>query len=111
LRSPARRLKGRAQSRNSGTDIFLADLSGNYIGRTYGRRECRFGIRVACDALHRGRRHFLHDDLDDVTLDAALLKRPPLELWPQLVRRSEIPADVEAQLVQPIEARRARANT
>ncbi len=28
------------------------------------------GIRTACDARHCGRRAFLHDDLDVVTLDA-----------------------------------------
>ncbi|OFZ99255.1 MAG: hypothetical protein A3H35_02045 [Betaproteobacteria bacterium RIFCSPLOWO2_02_FULL_62_17] len=111
LAAAGRRLQGRAQSRNSGADIFLADLSENYIGRTCHWRECRPGIRVACDARHCGRRHFLHDDLDDVTLDAALIKLPPLELWPQLVRRFEVPADVEARLIQPIEASRARAKT
>ncbi len=111
LAAAGRRLQGRAQSRNSGADIFLADLSGNYIGRICHWRECRPGIRVACDARHCGRRHFLHDDLDDVTLDAALIKLPPLELWPQLVRRAEVPADVEARLIRPIEASRARAKT
>ncbi len=107
LAAAGRRLKGRAQSRNSGADIFLADLSGKYIGRTCHWRECRPGIRVACDARHCGRRHFLHDDLDDVTLDPALVKTPPLDLWPRVVRRAEVPHDVEARLVKPIEARRA----
>lgn len=106
LATAGRRLKGRAQSRNSGADIFLSDLSGNYIGRTCHWRECRPGIRVACDARHCGRRPFLHDDLDDVTLDSALIKTPPLDLWPRVVRRSEVPRDVETRLVQPIEARR-----
>lgn len=32
LATAGRRLKGRAQSRNKGADIFLADPSGNYIG-------------------------------------------------------------------------------
>jgi predicted nucleotidyltransferase len=101
LATAGRRLKGRAQSRNSGADIFLADLSGNYIGRTCHWRECRPGIRVACDARHCGRRPFLHDDLDDVMLDSALIKSPPLDLWPKIVRRPEIPRDVETRLVQP----------
>jgi len=111
LATAGRRLKGRAQSRNSGADIFLANSSGNYIGRTCHWRECRPGIRVACDARHCGRRPFLHDDLDDVTLDSALIKSPPLDLWPKVVRRSEIPRDVETRLVQPIEAHWARAGT
>jgi hypothetical protein len=44
----------------------------------------------------------LHDDLDDVTLDASLIKAPPLELWPKIVRRVELPGDVETLLAQPI---------
>ena len=103
LAAAGRRLKGRAQSRNKGADIFLADPSGSYIGRTCHWRECRPGIRVACDARHCGRRPFLHDDIDDVTLDPVLVKAPPLELWPQVVRRVQIPSDVEARLVRPIE--------
>ncbi len=108
LASAGRRLKGRAQSRNRGADIFLADPAGNYIGRTCHWRECRPGIRASCDARHCGRRAFLHDDLDDVTLDSSLIKAPPLELWPNIVRRVELPKDLEAQLVQPIEGHIAR---
>jgi len=109
LASAGRRLKGRAQSRNRGADIFLADPAGNYIGRTCHWRECRPGIRASCDARHCGRRAFLHDDLDDVTLDSSLIKAPPLELWPNIVRRVELPKDLEAQLVQPIEGHIARS--
>jgi hypothetical protein len=98
-----RKLKGHAQSRNKGADIFLADPSDNYIGRICHWRECRPGIRASCDARHCGR-PFLHDDLDDVTLDASLIKTPPLELWPKIVRRVELPSDVETLFVQPIES-------
>lgn len=111
LAAAGRRLKGRAQSRNKGADIFLADPSGNYIGRTCHWRECRPGIRASCDARHCGRRAFLHDDLDDVTLDGALITAPPLELWPAVVRRVELPRDVELQLVQPIEVHCAQTGT
>lgn len=110
LASAGRRLKGRAQSRNRGADIFLANPSGNYIGRICHWRECRPGIRASCDARHCGRRAFLHDDLDDVTLDSALIKAPPLELWPDIVRRVELPNDVEVQLVQPIALYGARTD-
>jgi predicted nucleotidyltransferase len=99
LAAAGRRLKGRAQSQNRGADIFLADPSGNYIGRICHWRECYPGKRMSCDARHCGRRPFLHDDLDDVTLDASLIKAPPLELWPKIVRRVELPGDVEARLV------------
>ena len=107
LATAGRRLKGHAQSRNKGADIFLADPSGNYIGRICHWRECYSGVRASCDARHCGRRAFLHDDLDDVTLDASLIKTPPLELWPRIVRRAELPGDVETLLVQPIEMRSA----
>ena len=44
LAAAGRKLKGRAQSRNKGADIFLADPSGNYIGRTCHWRECYPGF-------------------------------------------------------------------
>jgi len=105
LATAGRRLKGHAQSRNKGADIFLADPSGNYIGRICHWRECYPGVRASCDARHCGRRTFLHDDLDAVTLDTSLVKTPPLDLWPKIVRRVELPGDVETQLIQPIEMR------
>jgi hypothetical protein len=111
LAAAGRRLKGRAQSKNRGADIFLADPSGNYIGRTCHWRDCHPGVRASCDARHCGRRQFLHDDLDDVTLDAAIINAPPLELWPNIVRRIELPKDVEEQLVQPFELHRTRIGT
>jgi hypothetical protein len=103
LATLGRRLKGHAQSRNKGADIFLVDPSGNYIGRICQWRECYPGKRMSCDARHCGGRAFLHDDLDDVTLDASLIKTPPLELWPKIVRRAALPSDVETLLVTPIE--------
>jgi hypothetical protein len=104
LATAGRRLKGHAQSRNKGADIFLADPAGNYIGRICHWRDCRPGIRALCDARHCGRRVFLHDDLDAV-LDASLIKAPPLELWPKIVRRAELPSDVETRLVKSIQMR------
>lgn len=80
LAAAGRKLKGRAQSRNKGADIFLADPSGNYIGRTCHWRECHPGIRASCDARHCGLRAFLHDDLDADMLEAALINMPPLEI-------------------------------
>lgn len=102
LAALGRKLKGGAQSQNKGADIFLADPAGNYIGRICHWRECYTGKRMSCDARHCGRRAFLHDDLDDVTLDASLIEAPPLELWPEIVRRVELPGDVETLLAQPI---------
>ncbi len=91
-----RRLKGHAQSLNRGADVFLADERGEYIGRTCHWKDCRPGVRQSCDARHCGRRPYLHDDLDAVSLDSALVARPPLTLWPVVDRRDRLPDDVEA---------------
>ena len=91
----ARRLQGRAQQLNRGADIFLADERGTYLGRTCHWKECRPGIRASCDALHCGRRPHLHDDLEDVRLDPRTVTAPPVTLWPHVVRRVVLPADVE----------------
>jgi hypothetical protein len=104
LAKAGRRLMGRAQSKNSGADIFLANPEGKYIGRICHWRECRPFLRLACDARHCGRREFLHDDLDAVTLEAKLVKEPPVELWPNVVRRIKVPEDVESQLLRPLDA-------
>ncbi len=56
LATASRRLQGHAQSLNRGADVFLADERGVYIGRTCHWRDCRPGVRRACDALHCGRR-------------------------------------------------------
>ncbi len=103
LAAAGRRLKGRAQSQNKGADIFLASRSANYIGRTCHWRECAPGIRLSCDARRCGIRPFLHDDLDAVKLDAAIVKSPPIELWPSVVRRVPVPGDVEELLLKPLE--------
>jgi hypothetical protein len=95
LASLGRRLKGRLQSHNRGADVFLADESGRYIGRTCPWKVCQPGVRASCDALHCGRRPHLHDDLATVRIDDALVAAPPLEIWPLVVRRCSVPADVE----------------
>lgn len=100
LAAACRRLMGRAQSRNKGADVFLADEASTYIGRTCPWRECRPGIRMACDARHCGLREHLHDDLDAICLPGELVKDPPLELWPRVIRRVSVPTDVELHLVQ-----------
>jgi len=104
LAKAGRALKGHAQTRNSGADIFLASPDGRYIGRTCGWRECRPGIRVACRALHCGEVQFLNDDLQVVSLAPPLIAAPPIDLWPQVVRRVAVPADVEQLLLEPLAA-------
>jgi hypothetical protein len=92
----ARRLKGRLQSQNRGADVFLADEHGRYLGRICSWKVCQPGVRAACDALHCGRRPFLHGDLNTIRLDSSLVAAPPLQLWPTVVRRVDLPSDVEA---------------
>lgn len=105
LAKAGRALKGFAQTRNSGADIFLSSLDGQYIGRICHWRDCRPGIRLACRAQHCGRREFLNDDLQDLTLTSSLVAAPPIELWPSVVRRVAVPADVEDVLLRTLLAR------
>jgi hypothetical protein len=95
LATHARRLQGRAQSLNRGADVFLADERGNYIGRTCRWKDCRPGVRQSCDARHCGRRAYLHDDLDAMTLSSTVIAAPPVTLWPVVERRGQLPPDEE----------------
>jgi hypothetical protein len=99
LASAGRRLKGRAQGRNSGADIFLLNPRGEYIGRTCQWRECAPGIRMACRANNCGRRPYLYDDLSVIKLSKPLISAPPLLLWPAVVSHGSLPADVQAWLM------------
>ena len=93
-----RRLQGTLQGRNKTADVFLASASGPYLGRLCRWRDCRPGLRVACRAEHCGRRKHLYDDLHVLKLARSLVEEPPLELWPEVIRRVPLPADVEAWL-------------
>jgi hypothetical protein len=93
-----RRLQGKNQGLNRGADVFLADESGRYLGRTCTWRECSPGLRMACDALHCGGRQYLHDDLTVIRLDEALIAAPPVDLWPVVRCRRTVPADVSELL-------------
>ena len=96
-----RRLKGSAQARlNSGADVFLADASGQYLGRVCHYRECH--PRVLCRARHCGAVPHLADDLDAVSLSTDLIATPPIELWPSVVARVIVPDDVEQLLLVPL---------
>jgi hypothetical protein len=101
LARASRRLKGSAQTINLGADIFLADTTGRYLGRICHYRECH--PRVACLAQHCGHREHLNDDFHVVTLSKELLAAPPIDLWPNVVRRLTVPPDVEAFLLTDLE--------
>ena len=101
LARAGRRLQGLAQTINLGADIFLADTAGHYLGRICHYRECH--PRVACLAQHCGRREHLNDDLHVVTLSKELLASPPVDLWPNVIRRLTVPVDVEEILLTELE--------
>jgi len=94
-----RKIKGRAQQMNRGADIFLADTQGKYIGRTCSWKECWPGRRRSCDAWNCGKRPYLHDDLETVSLSDETVCTA-LELWPSLERRVGLPDDLEKILKQ-----------
>lgn len=88
-----RKLKGHAQQFGRGADIFLQDVEGSYIGRTCSWKECRPGIRMSCHALHCGRRPYLYDDLQKITLSNEMMKEA-VELWPSVEHRVGLPQDL-----------------
>ena len=69
-------------------------------------RDCRPGIRVARRARRCGRREFLNDDLQDVSLSSlSLVAAPPIVLRPSVVRRFDVPSDVDDVLLAQLQAR------
>ena len=104
LARAGRRLKGSAQTINLGADIFLADATDRYLGRICHYRECY--PRALCLAHHCGQRDHLNDDLHIVTLSQELISSPPVDLWPEVVRRVTVPPDVESILLTKLERER-----
>jgi len=98
----SRRLQGKTGGIGGGADIFLANNQNEYIGRICIWKECRRGIRRACDALNCGKREYLHDDLQVVKLSKELIENPPLVIYPELIRNVKIPSDVEEILLNEI---------
>jgi len=101
-----RRLRGEANHINLSADIFLADEGGRYLGRICRYRECF--ARMLCEAQNCGRRQHLNDDLQVVTLAADLIAAPPIDLWPRVVSRCDVPPDTEELLVAKLEAAETR---
>ena len=93
-----RKLKGIAQTRNLGADIFLADQAGHYIGRTCPFKECH--PRSACAGNSCGFGNWICDDFEAVRLSDQLIDEPPLEVWPKVVVRATLPADAHQVLIQ-----------
>ena len=104
LATLGRRLLGRAQSINRGGEVFLADPENRYLGRICPWKECAPGVRMRCDALHCGQRHYLHDDLKAIRLKREVVASPPIVLWPTITACVPIPGDVERELIAPLKA-------
>ena len=100
-----RRLQGKAQQINSTADVFLCDADFRYLGRICHFRECF--PRGRCLARHCGARPGLADDLDAIRLPSAVLKAPPLVLYPASTAFRAVPADVIDLLVKPLQATNA----
>lgn len=107
LATLGRKLQGHCQNLGLGGEVFLADERSNYLGRICPWKVCAPGIRLSCDALHCGRRPYLHDDWQDIKLALAQVAKPPLELWPKIYAREPIPNDVAEILIQPFQQERS----
>jgi len=92
-----RKLKGTAQTRNHGADIFLASVDGHYIGRTCSFRECH--PRVRCGGTSCWHGGWVCDDFDVLRLKDELIAALPLEVWPQVVVRVDLPPDIRKVLL------------
>ncbi|MEZ4683281.1 MAG: hypothetical protein R2932_54640 [Caldilineaceae bacterium] len=95
LATLGRKLAGHMQGFGRGGEIFLADAQGNYLGRTCHWKRCEPYIRARCEAQHCGRRQYVYDDFQNLRLAKALIAKPPVELWPQVVTRVDVPKDLE----------------
>ena len=102
LATLARKLQGHTQGLNRGGEVFLADPEDHYLGRICPWKRCAPGVRTSCDALHCGRRPYLHDDLDAVRLAPELVAAPPIVLWPIIRASVRIPPDIEDGLLRPL---------
>lgn len=83
-----------------GADVFLCNPEGSHLGRVCSWKNCEPGARQSCEAQHCGRRQFLYDDLKNVRLDPGLVAAPPLDLWPEVVARVQLPDDVRDVLLR-----------
>jgi hypothetical protein len=107
LAAQGRKLLSHAQSRYRGADVFLSNASGASLGRLCPWKRCGHDIHASCDALHCGRRPYLHDDLGAIQLPQPLIAAPPVELWPTVITRVAPPEDVEAGLLAPLRQQRS----
>ena len=97
LAALGRKLQGGAQKRNRGADIFLANPRNAYIGRACGYRECHPRRSCSGASCYLGR--WIRDDFHVLRLPERLIAEPPLEVWPRVVVRVQLPSDTRAILL------------
>lgn len=97
-----RQLAGHMNSHSAGADVFLANPTNTYLGRTCPWKRCGPGNRARCDAQSCGARRYLHDDFGAIQLSEDLIQHPPATLWPKPTAISAVPADVHEQLLEPL---------
>ncbi|MHB8871951.1 MAG: hypothetical protein ACYC5G_05860 [Candidatus Doudnabacteria bacterium] len=98
----SRRLQGKSGELTGGADIFLANRNNEYLGRICIWKDCRPGVRMSCDAQNCGMRKYLHDDLGVIKIAKEVVEKPSLILYPNLVRNTLVPEDVEEELIKKI---------
>lgn len=94
-----RQLSGHMNTHRAGADVFLAREDGSYIGRTCPWKHCGPGYRATCDAMHCGKRPYLHDDFSAIRLKEKAIAWPSVVLWPDLAA-ADVPRDVYEQLIE-----------
>lgn len=100
----SRQLSGATMSTGDscGADIFLCNPRHEYLGRICKWKQCAPGIRRACQATHCGRVEYLNDDLQNIRLEPAIVASPPLDLWPEVIARTDLPDDVRSILLDSL---------
>jgi hypothetical protein len=97
-----RQLRGHLLTHSAGSDVYLANEEGEYLGRICAWKKCRPGVRMSCHALHCGQRQYLYDDLQSVRLEKDEVAEPPILLWPNLSVADGVPSDALEQLIVPL---------
>jgi len=97
----SRRLSGATMATGDGcgADVFLHNPQGEYLGRICQWKVCAPGIRMGCLAQNCGRREYLSDDLQIIRINQEIIASPALELWPAVIARTEMPHDVQNELI------------
>lgn len=96
LATLARKLQGRIQKGNLGSDVFVVE-DGKYIGRACHYRDpwARVVCRQRC-LVCATQRPFLCDTSGNFTVRQEFIDEPALILWPEVKMNADLPPDVRA---------------